>query len=218
MQWHRCDAPVGTLFKRKIRVEGESTCSGKTTKQGGGEKNKKKNFIKKGEAIKERCWRWDVKSLKREICFVKEKTDSRRRTRRRRNVSEGRADGMDEETRETFWVEKRHADRVKESVRAQSIKTTCPPEVRTPQRRTHMRATMTSPAPTRGHRALVLQDSCLLPTFSCTRKKNFERVVSAAALLWFFPSQKQINKYSLLLQGHLPSWPVNRTILWKALP
>lgn len=40
-------------------------------------------------------------------------------------MSKGRADGMNEETRETLWMEKRHADRVKESVRAQSIKTTC---------------------------------------------------------------------------------------------
>lgn len=40
-------------------------------------------------------------------------------------MSKGRADGMDEETWETFWMEERHADRVKESVRAQSIKTTC---------------------------------------------------------------------------------------------
>lgn len=134
---------------------------------------------------------------------------------RSRNGSKSRADGIDEETWESLWREKD----MQIEWRSLSTNGGLKPHVSawgedTATLRTHARnndVTCTH----QGHHTLVFQNLFLLPTFCCLQKPLACRLRCGLHLVRL---AKQINKYSLLLQGHLPSWPVNRTILWKALP
>lgn len=110
----------------------------------------------------------------------------------------------------------RHADRAKESVRIQWIKTTC-----VCLRWGHRNAAHTCEEQWRhlhppGAPHACFQNFFLLPTFCCSQRKLLACRLHCG--LHLVRLAKQINKYSLLLHGHLPPWPVSRTILWKALP
>lgn len=105
---------------------------------------------------------------------------------------------------------------MKESVRIQWIKTTC-----VCLRWRHRNAAHTCEEQWRhlhppGAPHACFQNLFLLPTFCCSQRKLLACRLHCG--LHLVRLVKQINKYSLLLHGHLPPWPVSRTILWKALP
>lgn len=137
-----------------------------------------------------------------------------------KNGSKGRADGIDEETRERFWREGL-TDRMKESVCIQWIKTTC---VRL--RWGHRNAAHICEERWRHLHPPGAPHACFQnlflpcqPSSACKRQKKKKLLACRLHCgLHLVRLAKQINKYSLLLHGHLPSWPVNRTMLWKALP
>lgn len=159
----------------------------------------KKGLYKKRWNIVEKMLARDMRNMKRKYVMWK-----KGRLLSKKQDWEQRQGWWDRwrDTREVSGGE-RDADKVKECVHIRWIKTTC-----VCLRWGHCKATHTCKEACRhlhppGAPHASFQNLFLMPTFCCSQKLSTRHL---HCVLHQFRLAKQINKYTLLFQGHLPSY------------